>query len=158
MSIDSNLHIVIGADKHGWSSVSFVGDRATVVIGISHVFSDPLRDLANAGIGLLDGKEVIEFALYDEPGGSHIAFRKASKNFNGYELVVSDLNSEYGQCIKVGKSLLSVIVDSKYMAVQIFGELLKVKMCMKDKDYSADRKHMTMPDTFHELEKRLTNR
>ncbi len=158
MSTDNTLHIMIGAERHGWSTVTFLGNRAPIILGISHVFSDPLQDLVNLALGLLERKDRIEFSLYDEPGGHHIAFRKIVDAPTNYELDVSDLNSDYGQCLKVGKSILHTIVDPRYIVVQIYGEIQKIQMCMKYTDFSVDRKHMSIPDNFRELEKRLTNR
>lgn len=82
---------------HGWSvCILHIGDRIHKFL-ISHVFSDPIRDLIEATVSLLNGSSDVEFIWWDEPGGNQWRIVKNPDQHHRVKITVTVQQPRYSK-------------------------------------------------------------
>lgn len=125
--------------EHGWSALSLHHTDGVCNIRISHVFSDPMRNLANLGLALGESVPRAEVTLFDEPCGAKLLFVRNASRHDMYNLSIHDLKSNFGESEIIGSQILAMPVRRDEIVKRLWCELTKVRLLMAHKWYSNAR-------------------
>lgn len=147
--INEEFTLTYKLDEHGWSELYFLEDVDKIPVGliISHTFAEPLHQLSDIACQLINKQNEVSTVFYSEPGGYLVQFIRHDERHDLYQLTIGDIDSEYGDDIKIGNFLYKSIVRSDFIIVQIAGELTKIRNLLTFKWFNENRR-----DYFPETE------
>jgi hypothetical protein len=125
--------------RHGWSELHVVTGTNSVVAPISHIFSDPIEDLADLCSALLSGADRHLTILHDEPGSNVLLASIYPKQKHIVRI-------ELWQCVgwndipPHGKLILSMDVKVRQFVGLVYRQLDKVRWLCEDKSYRQERR------------------
>ena len=122
------------------------------------MFSDPISDLIKAISSLCENEPLCELLLYDEPSGHKVAFARIEERHDLYQVCVDELQSGYGETVRVGTRLVDCTAKRDLLIVQILYELLKARTLLGFKWYKEGRRGEFDETAFRAMTKKLPNK
>jgi len=149
---DIDLLYVLG--RHGWSDlVLWVGGEITQ-LRITHVFNDPLEELAQMAIDLRERMPQMAFILWDEPGGHRPEFNRVADQPHKYVVQIRSfpdgppLPSDWSDDF-----ILEFRVKADHLMKLIYFQLEKLARLTEEKSYREHREFSYQ--AFKRLKSRL---
>jgi hypothetical protein len=138
-NVTDEFDLLYVRNRHGWSELHVVTRTNSIMVPISHIFSDPIEDLVDLCSALLSGAHRHLTILRDEPGSTVLlaSIYPKQKHIVRIELWQcagwSDLPPH-------GQRLLSLDVKVRQFVGLVYRQLDKVRWLCEDKKYRHERR------------------
>lgn len=152
-----DMQISLRAGEHGWSDFDlWLGDTHKEFC-LTHIFSSPFVEIANALFGLLNEEDKASFDLHEDPG--HYLWR-VSMIPSSRHLVEVEIRS-YGENFKVAgapEETTTFIVQRDFFVTVFVSELSKIETQLSYPGFSKNRNFFDFPyNTLKELRRKKSN-
>lgn len=129
--------------EHGWSDIVFFVNGETHHIRVTHVFSDPVADLAQLAMKVHNRREAFELLLWDEPGGHLVRLERLKDQHHKYVFRLYWFPEGPPEPTSRTETLVSEFeVKGEHLVKLIRGELEKTAALLEEKSY---REHRDFP-------------
>ena len=134
---------------HGWTDLLLYVHGEIFQWSVSHVFSDPVAELATLAIQLHNRAKTITAILWDEPGGHSFTLNQLPEQHHKYAVRLCWFpEGPPASSTRTETLLTEFIVKADHLVKLIHGELEKVVQLLEEKSY---REHRDFP--FSEFQK-----
>jgi hypothetical protein len=137
---------------HGWSDLHVITRDNRIVVGITHIFSDPVEELSSLCCGLLRGEPQSMARLPDEPGATFViaSIYSTQRHVARIEFLECPNWNDIPSC---GTSVLKVDVKIKQFVGLLYRQFEKVRWLSEEKGYFENRD--SFPHVAFEMLERL---
>ena len=127
-------------------------------ISITHIFpEDPIEQIIDALMSLIQGEKKREFNLYDEPGGVRITIEEIPTKQHMVLLQVDEFSEDYGQKVTNYRKIISFEIKKTQLICMFYFEFKKIAVLMKDRHFAENRQGEFPLGLFMEFEKLATD-
>ena len=137
-SDDIDFYYVL--ENHGWSTCYIYIESAIYEMGPTHIHENPITELLNAFILLLNGGDVAQFKWYDEPGEYLWLINRNEEQKHKIKVSISGCYQINSKEAKPKVVKLEFEVKLKLFCICILKQMEKIQELMKENSYKEHRK------------------
>lgn len=131
------IELVYVLGTHGWSDLYLIVSGTVHCFRITHVFSDPIKDLIGLCSSLIDRGDCW-VRLYDEPGATLVQITPNRQQQHLVELLVFTSDS-WEETPETADLRIRVTVKATLLIDQIVYQLYKTQALCSEESYARDR-------------------
>lgn len=150
---DFDLSYILG--EHGWSDFYIYFNEEWFRIIISHSFSDPVTDLIQSCLNILDQKSKFYFTWYSEPASYRLHFEIPSGQQDFLKITFNEYEEEFGDVPEKIVHTKTYFTKANYYLNMVYLQLYKNYLLLKDKNFSKNRSSGFNFEDFKKLKKKM---
>jgi hypothetical protein len=142
--------------KHGWTTFILFVDGQIHEFSISSVFSEPLYDIANTLMALLDNEKSITIKWFDEPGGCILQINRLETERHILSIEVGNFAEGHGPQVIGYEKVAHFRIKQKQFLITALCQLKKNFHLLTDKSFLKNRENAFPYELYKQLIDRLT--
>jgi hypothetical protein len=142
--------------KHGWTTFILFVDRQIHEFSISSVFSQPLHDVANTLMALLDNQRNITIKWFDEPGGCILQIDRLETERHILSIEVGTFAEGHGPQVAGYEKVAHFRIKQKQFLTIVFYQLKKNFHLLTEKSFLKSRENEFPYDLYRQLLNKMT--
>ena len=151
MNETDNIDLMWTLESHGWSTITLFIDDKIHRFEISHCFGDPLSELIQITINLIDKSTQEVACWYSEPGGHRWSFSRDPENQHKINIEIEEILDEVYEEIKNTETVLKFTIKESQLVQLFMTQMDKIFELLKDKQYAKDRQSDFPFDIYKKL-------
>ena len=156
MEKTDDIDLMLVLNPHGWGTCIFFIKSKIIELEITLAFGDPIVDLIQSLINIIDNKNEAEFYWFGEPCGNRIRISKIMTQQNKVIISIDEFEESFGNQKKNYETIISFEIKIKHLFILFYNQLEKIQMLMEDVEYANKRKNDFPNEHFHKFKRKFT--